>query len=111
MGPRLGARAKLGDRQAGIAEYCEAMKLWADQGHRTLGPIHRAYLAELAVEDENSDAAAQIEEALALAQQTGEHWTDALLHRIRGDILLKIHPGDPAPAEQAYLAAIAVAQE
>jgi hypothetical protein len=38
-------------------------------------------------------------------------WTDALLHRIRGDILLKVRPEDPAPAEQAFLAAIAVARE
>ena len=27
----------------------------------------------------------RIDEALALANETGEHWTDALLHRIRGD--------------------------
>jgi predicted ATPase len=33
------------------------------------------------------------------------------LHRIRGDILLKVRLDDPAPAEQAFLAAIAVARE
>jgi hypothetical protein len=31
---------------------------------------------------------ARIDEALALAQQTGERWTDDLLHRIRADVLL-----------------------
>ena len=54
---------------------------------------------------------ARIDEALALAEQTGERWTDALLHRIRGDILLKAHPENPATAEEAHLAAIAVARE
>ena len=54
---------------------------------------------------------AEINEALALAGETGEHWFDAALHRIRGEILLKQNPADPAPAEAAFLAAIAVAQQ
>ena len=45
------------------------------------------------------------------AGETGEHWFDAGLHRIRGEILLKQNPADPAPAEAAFLAAIAVAQQ
>ena len=53
---------------------------------------------------------ARIDEALALAQQTEQRWTDAFLHRIRGDILLKAHPANPARAEDAYHAALAVAR-
>jgi hypothetical protein len=53
----------------------------------------------------------RIDEALALAVETGEHWTDALLHPIRGDILLKRDPANPAPAEEAYRTAIAIAKE
>jgi hypothetical protein len=45
----------------------------------------------------------RIEEALGLAQQTGEHWTDAYLHRIRGEILLKRDPANTAPAEEVFL--------
>ena len=56
-------------------------------------------------------ALTRIDEALTLAQQTGEHWTDGLLHRIRGDILSKADPENPAPAEDAYLAAITIARE
>src|ERR1017187_875706 len=52
-----------------------------------------------------------MDEALALAGETGEHWFDAGLHRIRGEILLKQNPADPVPAEAAFLAAIAVAQQ
>ena len=40
-----------------------------------------------------------------------ERWTDAFLHRIRGDILLKADPANPVRAEEAYLAAIAVARD
>jgi predicted ATPase len=45
-----------------------------------------------------------------LAQQTGEHSTDAFLHRIRGEILLKRDPANTSPAEEAFLTAIAIAQ-
>ena len=53
----------------------------------------------------------RIDEALALANETGEHWTDALLHRIRGAILLKRDPANTAPAEEAYRTAIAIAKD
>src|SRR5581483_4754222 len=62
-------------------------------------------------QSEKEKAAARIYEALALAQETGEHWTDAFLHRIRGEILLKLNPANTAPAEDAFLTAIAVAQQ
>ena len=60
---------------------------------------------------EKERAAARIDEALALAQQTGEHWTDAFLHRIRGEILLKLNSANTAPAEDAFLTAIGIAQQ
>src|SRR5215472_10576144 len=41
----------------------------------------------------------------------GEHWTDAFLHRLRGEILLKRDPANTAPAEDAFLTAIAIAQQ
>ena len=53
----------------------------------------------------------QVDQALALADETGEHWTDALLHRIRGEILLKRDAANTTPAEEAFLTAIAVAQQ
>ena len=52
----------------------------------------------------------RIDEALALAGETGERWSDAFLHRCRGEILLKRDPANTAPAEDAFLTAIAVAQ-
>ncbi len=49
--------------------------------------------------------------ALALAGETGEHWTDSFLHRVRGEILLKRNPANTAPVEEALLTAIAIAQQ
>ena len=60
------------------------------------------------------DAAAaltRIDDALALAGKTGEHWTDAFLHRLRGEVLLKGDPTNKAPAEDAFLTAIAIGQQ
>jgi predicted ATPase len=47
---------------------------------------------------------------LVLARETGEHWSDSFLHRIRGEILLKLDPTNLAAAEQEFRAAIAIAQ-
>ena len=75
-------------------------------------PFYRGLLAELEAEGPSADRAlTQIDEALALAEQTGQTETDALLHRIRGDILLKADPKNPALAEEAYLAAATIARE
>jgi hypothetical protein len=61
--------------------------------------------------EEHVCALALIDEGLALAQQSGEQYTDAHLHRLRGDILLKHDPANPALAEEAFLAAVAVAKQ
>jgi predicted ATPase len=37
--------------------------------------------------------------------------SDALLHRLRGEILLKRDPANTAPAEEAFLSAIAIARQ
>ena len=106
------ARAKLGDRDAGSAEFRQALAEYASQGNKLLLPFYQGLLAEIEAEGGDAEAAlAGIDEALALAGETGEHWFDAGLHRIRGEILLKQNPADPAPAEAAFLAAIAVAQQ
>ena len=60
---------------------------------------------------EGTDSAlTRIDEALALASETGERCADAFLHCIRGEILRKAVPVNTARAEQAFLAAIAIAQ-
>jgi hypothetical protein len=71
-------------------------------------PLYQALLAEIEAEM-GEGALSRIDDALALARETGEHWSDSFLHRIRGEILLKLDPTNAA-AEQAFRAAIAVAQ-
>jgi class 3 adenylate cyclase/predicted ATPase len=106
------ARARLGDREAGVAELRNALAKWREQGNRSTVPLFEALLAGLDGEGESpAEAVTRIDGALSVAQQTGEHCTDAFLHRIRGDILLRADLGNPARAEEAYLVAIAIARE
>jgi class 3 adenylate cyclase/tetratricopeptide (TPR) repeat protein len=106
------ARARLGEREAGIAELQGGMTAFTKQGNKLYAPFLQGLLAELEAEGQDRGTAlTHINEALGLADETGEHWTDSLLHRIRGKILLKLDPANTGPAEGALLAAIAVAQQ
>ena len=105
------ARARLGDRESGMMGLSEALASYLGQGSKLNMPLYQGWLAELEAEGDDADGALRrIDEALALANETGDHWTDALLKRIRGEILLKRNPANTAPAEEAFLAAIAIAQ-
>ena len=56
-------------------------------------------------------AVAILDEALERAQRTGYHAFEAELHRVRGEILLLQNAANSAPAEEAFLTAIAVAKQ
>jgi predicted ATPase len=56
-------------------------------------------------------AIAILDEALATCNRTGIRAFEAELHRVRGEILLKRDSANPAPAEDAFLTAIAVAKQ
>jgi predicted ATPase len=106
------ARARLDDHQGGLEELRQGLAQLGEQKALVGVPFYQGLLAELEAEGPGQAMALpQIDEALALAEQTGQRATDALLHRIRGDILLKADPNNPARAEGAYVAAIAIARE
>jgi class 3 adenylate cyclase len=56
-------------------------------------------------------ALATLDEGLAASERTSHPAFDAELYRARGEILLERHPSNPAPAEEALLAAIAIAEQ
>ena len=104
------ATAQLGNREAGLRELREGLADLADQGSKVHVPLYQSLLAEIEAEMGES-ALSRIDDALLLARETGEHWSDSFLHRIRGEILIKKDPGNAAGAEQAFRAAIAIAQD
>ena len=106
------ARARLSDRETGLKELREAVAAFIGQGNRLFVPFYQGLLAEIEAERQDANRAlARINDALALVSETGEHWTDAFLQRIRGDILLKGDCANTLPAEEAFLTAIAIAQQ
>jgi predicted ATPase len=106
------ARAQRGDRKAGLKELRQGLADTVEQKALLAAQFYEGLLAELEAKGGSADSAvARIDEALAFAEQTDQRWTDAFLHRIRGDILLKAAPENPARAKEAYIAAIAVARE
>ena len=56
-------------------------------------------------------ALAVLDEALATSERIGHRTFDAELHRVRGEMLVKRDPANPAPAEEALQIAIAVAKQ
>ncbi len=55
-------------------------------------------------------ALATLELATLKSGRSGQHWFDAELYRTRGEILLEQDPAGFVRAEEAFLAAIAIAQ-
>jgi class 3 adenylate cyclase/predicted ATPase len=106
------ARFRLSLPQADPAELRQAIADHVNRGNVLVVPHFLGLLAGCEADAQNFDVASStIEEALSRASETGQGWANAFLHRIRGDILLKRDPVDPALAEVAYKTAIAVARE
>ena len=106
------ARGRLYEPEVGAREMRQALANYSGQGNKYLLPTFYGLLADLLAAAHSPDSALTlIEQGLAIANETGEHFSDPYLHRLRGDILLKGKPADPAPAEEAFQTAIAIAKE
>jgi predicted ATPase len=105
------ARGRLHDVEVGAQEL-RRLAGYFDQGNKAWAPMFHGMLAQLEAAKRGSDAALTlIDQGLAIAAETGERFTDPYLHRLRGDILLKGDPANPAPAEEAYRTAVAIAKQ
>jgi class 3 adenylate cyclase/predicted ATPase len=108
------ARWRAGEVDAGEADMRAGIAANIEQGNKRWLPLFQGRLAEIEAEAKAKaidGALSRIDQAIALADETGEHWTDAFLHRLRGEILLRHEPANIAPAEEAFLTAIAIAQQ
>ncbi len=97
---------------AGLSEMRAGIASCREQGLGVFIPVIATALAEAELEAGEIEAAlATIDRVIADSERTGQRWFNAESHRIRGDILLKRGPANQAPAEEALLTAIAVAQQ
>jgi predicted ATPase len=105
------ARGRLEDPQRGATELRQALAAYLAQGNKIFAQHYYGLIAELeAMTDRVDSALASVDAGLALAQETGERWTDPLLLRLKGEILLECNSANHAPAEEAFRTAVAVAK-
>jgi predicted ATPase len=103
---RSGAPADgLADMRSGVEQLREQNVLYFD------GQLKIALAEAEARAGDPDRAVAILDEALATCDRTGGRTFEAELHRARGETLLKRDPAKPAPAEEAFLTAIAIAKQ
>jgi tetratricopeptide (TPR) repeat protein len=106
------ALIRLSGRKSSLAELRQYLT-----SHKTLGsklslPLLQGRIAEIEGELEDAHAAlGHIDEALGFANDTAEYQYSALLHGIRGRILLELEPRKIEAAENSFVSALAIAQE
>ena len=91
------ARSRLLSPQADTVELRRVIGEYVKLGNRIGLPLYLGLLAEREMDGRAGDAAlATIDEAPAVASETGEHLYDAFLSRLRGDIFLVTLPAIPS---------------
>ena len=105
------ARGRRHDPGAEAPVLRRALVNYLNQGNKLFAPLFHGMLADLEAETNSLDVALTlINDGLGFSEETSERFSDPYLHRLRGDILLKRDPANPAPAEEAFRAAVAIAQ-
>ncbi len=106
------ATAESGAIGGGLEDMRRGVELLREQNVLFFDGLLKIALAEAEARAGDPDrAVAILDEALATCDRTGYRAFEAELHRARGEILLKRDPANPAPAEDAFLTAIAVAKQ
>ena len=106
------ARASQGETEAGVSEMRQGLVAYTERGIRAWIPLFEGLLAEIKSQVQGVDTALmRIEQAISLSRETGEGWTNVLLHRIRGELLMKRNLENTVLAEDAFRTAISIAQQ
>ena len=106
------ATAERGALGEGLSDMRRSAELLREQNRLFFDGLLKIALAEAEAQGGDSDRAlAVLDEALATSDRTGFRAFDAELHRERGEILWKHDPANPAPSEEAFQTAIAVAKQ
>ena len=106
------ATAERGALGEGISDMRRCAESLRQQNLLNFDGLVKIALAETEARAGDPDrAVATLDEALATADRVGYRAFEAELNRTRGEILLECDPANPAPAEEAFLTAIAVAKQ
>lgn len=93
-----------------VAQLREAIHAFANTGAHLRLPVYFSLLARASQRaDQHSGALEAITQGLSESGQTGEHWWDAELHRLRGELLWS-QSADAEEVETAFHRSIEIAQ-
>jgi class 3 adenylate cyclase/tetratricopeptide (TPR) repeat protein len=104
------ARSCTGDED-GNEKMREGLARLSEMHYHLFEPITETLFAEREAEVGRVEVGlATLDAQLVAIEQTGQHWFDAEVHRVRGELLLKQQPRDVTTAEAAFRRAIAIAR-
>ncbi|HSB60677.1 MAG TPA: AAA family ATPase, partial [Vicinamibacteria bacterium] len=105
------ARGARGQREEGIARLQQGVAAWRQTGARAGMTFFLVTLAEaLGKAGRPRDGLAVLDQAAAMVATNAEHYYEAELYRLRGELALALDPGDPAGAEADIRRAVAIAR-
>jgi predicted ATPase len=106
------ADAQKGEATTGIALIREGLAARVAIGARVNTPLFLTLLAEaLALAGKIEEGLAALDDALAEAAGSGERGWDAEIHRLRGELTVRLPHPDPVKAEDSFRTALAIARE
>jgi predicted ATPase len=107
----LGWAAWCGGDEAGESELRQALALRSRLHYRLYDPLFGALVAQQeAAVGRVETGLATLDGQISAAEQMGQRWFDAELHRVRGELLLKLQPADVQAAELEFARAIEIAR-
>lgn len=97
--------------EAGLALFQKGLDAYRSTGAGLALPYYLGLSGETLMRSGQYDQASQcLDEALALAEKNDEHFYEAELHRLKGELFLAQSPVDVPTAEDYFLRAIAIAR-
>jgi predicted ATPase len=105
------ARWRTGDRMGGLAEMRRGWALLHENDCYLCEPFWGMQVAMANAEVGQLETGLEIlRKLIGWAEQTGQHWLDAELHRVRGELLLRGDPPNISAAEDAFNRALETAR-
>ena len=105
------AKWRAGDRTGGLAEMRRGWALLHENDCYLCEPFWGMQVAVANAEAGQLETGLEIlGELIGWAEQTGQHWLDAELHRVRGELLLRRDPPNVSAAEDAFNRALEIAR-
>jgi len=101
-----------GETDTGLAQLRQGLPAWQATG----AGLYESYFLGLQAEALGRSGAVEegldlIAKALGRVEETGERWFEAELHRMKGELMLRLRKADPAAAEARFRQAASVARQ